>query len=111
MAEAFNRASASLSTASITDVYQAPNSASTNRALVLSCMVTNKKNAAVNITLQITDSSNVGISTWVSALAVPANSSLESVPNKMVLKNGEKIRATAGEANQLDVTVSSLEIT
>ncbi len=111
MAETFNRVGTSLTTTSITDVYQAPNVASTNRAIVLSCMVANKKAAAVNITLQITDSTNVGISTWAYSVPVPSNSSLESVVNKLVLKNGEKIRATAGEANQLDITVSSLEIT
>lgn len=109
--ETFNRVCTALSTASVTDVYQAPNTAATDRAVVLSCMISNKKAGAVSITLQITDSSNVGIGTWASSVSIPANSSLETVVNKLVLKQGEKLRGTAGEAGQLDVTVSALEIT
>lgn len=114
MAETFNRASVALTTTSITDVYQAPDIAAADRAIVLSCMVANKKvgtTGSVTVTLTITDSANAVLSTWASAVSIPGNASVEHIPNKLVLKRGEKLRATAGEANQLEVTVSSLEIT
>lgn len=111
MAEVFNRNSVSLTTTNVTDVYQAPNAANTDRAIVLSCMVANKKTGgAVNVTLNVTDSANTVLSAWCAAVPVPASASLEAVPNKLVLKRGEKLRAIAGEANQLEVTISALEI-
>jgi hypothetical protein len=42
---------------------------------------------------------------------VPADSSIEFVANKLVLKQGEKLRATASAASGVDFTVSALEIT
>lgn len=112
MAEAFNRASVALTTTSITDVYQAPNIADANRAVVLSCLVANVDGAtAADITLTITDSSNTAIAKIANTIQVPADSTLEAIPNKLILKRGEKIRATASAASDLEVTVSVLEIT
>ncbi len=112
MAETFNRASVALSTSSITDIYQAPNIASTDRAIVLSCLVANVNgSAASDVTLTITDSANTVISRIASTITVPADATLEAIPNKLVLKRGEKIRATALNAGYLEITVSALEIT
>ena len=112
MAETFNRASAALSTTSITDVYQAPNVANTDRAVVLSCLVANVDGTnAADITLTITDSANAAIAKIANTIQVPADSTLEAIPNKLILKRGEKIRATASAASDLEVTVSALEIT
>ena len=112
MAETFNRASAALTTTTITDLYQCPTSNAANRTIVLSCLVANvdgSSNAA--ITLSITDSANTLISRLANAIVVPVASSLEVVANKVVLKQGEKLRATASAANRLEVTVSVLEVT
>ena len=112
MAETFNRASAALSTTSITDVYQAPNVANTDRAVVLSCLVANVDGTnAADITLTITDSADAAIAKIANTIQVPADSTLEAIPNKLTLKRGEKIRATASAASDLEVTVSALEIT
>jgi len=112
MAETFNRASAALSTTSITDVYQAPNVANTDRAVVLSCLVANVDGTnAADITLTITDSADAAIAKIANTIQVPADSTLEAIPNKLILKRGEKIRATASAASDLEVTVSALEIT
>jgi len=112
MAETFNRASVALSTTGITDVYQAPNAADANRAVVLSCIVSNVDGTnAADITLTISDSSNSAIARIASTIQVPADSTLEAIANKLILKRGEKIRATASAANDLEVTVSVLEIT
>ena len=112
MAETFNRASVALTTTTITDVYQAPNLASTDRAIVLSCLVANVNGTAgTDVTLTITDSANTVLSRIANTITVPADATLEAIPNKLVLKQGEKIRATALNSSYLDVTVSALEIT
>ena len=112
MPETFNRASVALTTTSITDVYQAPNVANTERAVVLSCLVANVDGTnAADITLTITDSTDAAIAKIANTIQVPADSTLEAIPNKLILKRGEKIRATASAASDLEVTVSALEIT
>lgn len=112
MAETFNRASVALTTTSITDVYQAPNVAATDRAIVLSCLVSNVDGVnAAGISMDITNSSNTKIAAVAFTISVPADASLELIPNKLVLKQGEKLRATASAASDLEVTVSALEIT
>lgn len=112
MAETFNRASAALSTTSITDVYQAPNVANTDRAVILSCLVANVDGTnSADITLTITDSADASIAKIANTIQVPADSTLEAIPNKLILKRGEKIRATASAVDDLHVTVSALEIT
>lgn len=112
MAETFNRASVALSGTSITDVYQAPTGNAADRAVVLSCLVANVNGtSAADITITITDGSNSTIARLASTISVPADSSLEIIPNKLVLKQSEKLRATASAGNYIEVTVSSLEIT
>ncbi len=112
MAESFNRASVALSTNTITDVYQAPNNAAADRAILLSCMVANVDGTnSCNVTIAITDSSDTEIAKLANTIAVPADATLEVIANKVILKQGEKIRATASAADDLHVTVSALEIT
>ena len=112
MAETFNNASVKLTSTSATDIYQAPTSNAGDRAIVLSCLVANvdgTNNADVTIT--VTDGSNAVLSTLASTITVPADASLEVVANKVILKQSQKIRATATVANDLEVTLSALEIT
>lgn len=112
MAETFNSNSVALTTTSITDAYQAPNTAGTNRALVLSCLVSNVDGVSnASITVDITDASNVKVGNIATTIVVPADASLELIANKLVLKAGQKLRATAGSANDLEVTTSVVEIT
>ena len=112
MAESFNRASVALSTTTITDVYQAPNNASGDRAIVLSCMVANVDGSnSCDVTITITDSSDTEIAKLANTITVPADATLEVIANKVILKQGEKLRATAQNASDLHVTVSALEIT
>jgi len=112
MAETFNNASVKLTTTNATDLYQAPTSAATDRAIVLSCLVANvdgTNNAA--ITIALTDNSNNVLSTLASTVTVPNDASLEVVANKVVMKQSQKLRATASAANDIEITVSALEIT
>jgi len=112
MAETFNNASVKLTSTNATDLYQAPTSAATDRAIVLSCLVANVDGSSgAEITIALTDGSNNVLSTLASTIAVPADASIEIIPNKVVMKQSQKLRATASAANDLELTVSALEIT
>jgi hypothetical protein len=112
MAETFNNASVKLTSTNATDLYQAPTSAATDRAIVLSCLVANVDGSSgAEITIALTDGSNTVLSTLASTIAVPADASIEIIPNKVVMKQSQKLRATASAANDLELTVSALEIT
>lgn len=112
MAETFNNASVKLTTTVATDVYQAPTANAADRAIVLSCLVANVDGfSAADITITVTDGSNTVLSTLASTITVPADASLEVIANKLVLKQSQKIRATAATASDLEVTLSALEIT
>ena len=112
MAETFNNASVKLSSTNATDLYQAPTSAAADRAIVLSCLVANVDGTASSqITIALTDGSNTVLSTLASTIAVPPDASIEIIANKVVMKQSQKLRATASSANDLELTVSALEIT
>jgi len=111
MATTFNSAQVQLSTTSETDVYQAPNT-SGNTAVVMSILVANVNGtASADVTISKTNSSNTLQSYLAYTIPVPNDTSLEVVATRIVLKQGEKIRATASSANYLHVTVSALENT
>lgn len=112
MAETFNNASVKLTTTSATDIYQAPTGNAADRAIVLSCLVANVDGTnSAGVTVTVTDSSNNVLSTLASTITVPADASLEVIANKLILKQSQKVRATASAANDLEVTLSALEIT
>lgn len=112
MAETFNNASVKLTTTSATDIYQAPTGNAADRAIVLSCLVANVDGVSnAGITITVTDGSNNVLSTLASTITVPADASLEVIANKLILKQSQKVRATATAANDLEVTLSALEIT
>jgi hypothetical protein len=111
MAESFNNASVKLATSGATDVYQAPTGDAADRAIVLSCLVANVDGTdSADITITVTDGSDAVLSTLASTITVPADASLEVIANKLILKQSQKIRATASAADDLEVTVSALEI-
>jgi hypothetical protein len=112
MAEAFNRASTALTTTGITDVYTAPSGDAADRAVVLGCVAANIDGTdAVDVSIDITTSGDTKLSSFARTITVPADSSIEFVANKLILKQGEKLRATASVASGIDFTVSALEIT
>lgn len=112
MAETFNNASVKLTSTSATTIYQAPTGNAADRAIVLSCLVANVDGAAAaDITVTLTDGSDAVLSTLASTIAVPADASLEVIANKVIMKQSQKIRATASVASDLEVTFSALEIT
>ena len=111
MPNTFNNAQAQLSSTSVTDVYQAPTTTG-NTAIVLSVMCANVNGtASADISIIKTNSSNTIQSYICFTTPVPADTTLEVVANKIVLKAGEKLRAQASASNYIHVTISSLEIT
>jgi hypothetical protein len=111
MAEAFTNSGVQLTTTSITTVYQAP-STSGARAVVLSSLAANATGTvSVNYSLDLTDSANTLVATVAKLIAIPANATLELIPNKIVLASGQKLRATSSLASGVHVVTSVLEIT
>lgn len=113
MAETFARNSAALGTSDVL-VYGAPNNAATDTAIVLSVMIANVDGAAsADVNVRIQDSAGVDIAgaKLAHAMTVPAGTSLELIANKLVLNNGERLVASASAAGDLQMTVSSLEMT
>lgn len=106
----FNNAKVKLSGTSITDVYQCSTSTGAT-AVVLSILVANVDGSSSgDITLTLANSGDTELSQIAHTIPVPADSTLEAIPNKLVLKSGEKIRATASAGNVLDVTLSVMEV-
>jgi 3D (Asp-Asp-Asp) domain-containing protein len=111
MPNTFNNAQAQLSSTSVTDVYQAP-ATTGNTAVVLSVLCANVNGtASADISIIKTNSSNTIQSYLAFTIPVPADTSLEVVANKIILKAGEKLRAQASASNFINVTISALEIT
>jgi hypothetical protein len=111
MPETFSNSGVQLTTTGITDVYQAPTSSGA-RAVVLSSLAANATGTvAVNYSLNLTDSGNTLIAVIAKDIAVPANATLEVIPNKVVLTSGQKLRATSSAASGIHVVTSVLEVT
>ena len=112
MAETFNNAKAALTT-SAASVYQAPNNASTDRAVVISlrCVNVDGTNAA-NVFAYVANSSDVEQIKLAHELSLPADSVLELAgTSNIILLQGEKIFMSASANSVIEVFVSSLEIT
>ena len=111
MAETFSNSGVQLTSTGVTTIYQAPATAGA-KAVVLSSLAANATGTvSVNYSLDLTDSANTLIATIAKTIAVPANATLELIPNKVVLNSGQKLRATAAAASGIHVVTSVLEIT
>jgi len=110
MANTFKDAQVQLANTSITDLYQVSSTAGTV-AIVVSILVANVNGtASADITVLKTDSANTLLSYLAFTIPVPADTSLEVVPNKIFLSAGEKIRVQASAGNYLHATISAVEI-
>lgn len=110
MANSFKDAQVQLASTAVTDLYQVSATAGT-AAIVVSILVANVNGTtSADITVLKTDSANTLLSYLAFTIPVPADTSLEVVPNKIFLSAGEKIRVQASAANYLHVTLSAVEI-
>lgn len=100
-------------TVSLTDVYTCPvtNAAgNVDSSVVLLLQATNVTNRADNLTVVWTDASNGNaVTRLVYQVPVPAQQSIGCITGKLVLKQGDKIRAQCGTHQAIELSFSALE--
>lgn len=107
MAETFQAVNVALGNSADAVVYTCP--ASTT-AIVIHCQVANVDGTnAADLNIDHNDGSVVAA--LVSTLSVPADSAVNPIGGKLVLEAADELRAWAGAASDLEMTLSILEIT
>lgn len=108
MAQTFKNVRAVLGSTA-TDVYAVPAGTS---AIVIGCQVANVGAAANALDFWWTDASAADAVTYLGdGVSVPAAAAYEPVGGKLVLEAGDKLRGLSGVADELEVSVSVLELT
>jgi len=91
-----------------TDVYTVPTSTT---AIVIGCQVTNVGSTTNELDFWWTDDSNADAVTYLGdGIVVPAAAAYEPIGGKLVLEAGDKLRGVSEEDDELEVTVSVLEL-
>jgi hypothetical protein len=91
-----------------TDVYTVP---SATTAIVIGCQVTNVGSEDNELDFWWTDDSNADAVTYLGdGIVVPAAAAYEPIGGKLVLEAGDKLRGVSEEDDELEVTVSVLEL-
>jgi hypothetical protein len=108
MADTLDCASLVLTNTNATDVLVVPNVSGNERVLVVGLNVCNVGANSANITLSRVTAAGATLSRYAHQEVVDANSRKELLNGngKLVLKAGERLRATASLANALEVTAS-----
>ena len=86
-----------LSTTDTTTVLTSPSSA---RCLVKQIQIDNASGSAVNLSVQVTDSS-ASLTFRIRNKQIPANDVVDIINQTLVLEEGDSIKMTAGTANEL----------
>tara|TARA_B100000427_G_scaffold255882_1_gene219556 strand:- start:1033 stop:1377 length:345 start_codon:yes stop_codon:yes gene_type:complete len=112
MAEVFKNKVAALGTTSddgvSNGIYTTPGS---KVAVVIQCQVANIDGTnAADLSMDLHDTSASSAKAIVSTLSVPADSAVNPIGGKLVLETGDTLRAWAGAASDLEMTLSVLEI-
>ena len=111
MANTFKNAfAASVSHSSYVDLYTAPSSTTT---IILGLALCNKTANAVDVTVQIQDTSDSNNDFQVlDTVSIPARSTLEVLSGqKYVLETTDVLRVKSGTASALDATLGIMEMT
>lgn len=110
MAEVFKNASVvSVSNSSDSTIYTAP--ASTT-SIILGVAIANKTTSAVTTKIKFTDTSASTTAELLSDVSIPGNTTLEVLAGqKYILEAGDVLKARAGAATAIDVTLGILELT
>ena len=107
MAETFQTVNVALAASADAVVYTCPGSTT---AIVIHCQVANVDGTnAADLNIDMNDGSVVAA--LVSTLSVPADTAVNPIGGKLVLEDGDELRAWAGAASDLEMTLSILEIT
>ena len=111
MANTFKNAfAANVSNSSYVDLYTVPSSTTT---IILGLALCNKTASAVNITVQMQESSNSNNDFQVlDTVSIPARTTLEVLAGqKYVLETTDVLRVKAGTGSAIDATLGFMEIT
>lgn len=107
MAETFQTVNVALGNTADAVVYTCP---AATTAIVIHCQVANVDGTnAADLNIDMNDGSVVAA--LVSTLSVPADSAVNPIGGKLVLEAADELRAWAGAASDLEMTLSILEIT
>lgn len=107
MAETFKAINVALGNSADAVVYTCPGSTT---AIVIHCQVANVDGTnAADLNIDHNDGSTTAA--LVSTLSVPADSAVNPIGGKLVLEAADTLRAWAGAASDLELTLSVLEIT
>ena len=107
MAETFQTVNVALGNSADAVVYTCP---AATTAIVIHCQVANVDGTnAADLNIDMNDGSVVAA--LVSTLSVPADSAVNPIGGKLVLEAADELRAWAGAASDLEMTLSLLEIT
>jgi len=107
MAEAFQTVNTALADSADAVVYTCPGATT---AIVIHCQVANVDGTnAADLNIDMNDGSVVAA--LVSTLSVPADTAVNPIGGKLVLEAADELRAWAGAASDLEMTLSILEIT
>ena len=107
MAETFKAVNVALGNSADAVVYTCPGSTT---AIVIHCQVANVDGTnAADLNIVHNDGSTTAA--LVSTLSVPADSAVNPIGGKLVLEAADTLRAWAGAASDLELTLSVLEIT
>ena len=106
MAETFKAINVALGNSADAVVYTCPGSTT---AIVIHCQVANVDGTnAADLNIDHNDGSTTAA--LVSTLSVPADSAVNPIGGKLVLEAGDTLRAWAGAASDLEITLGILEI-
>tara|TARA_B100000287_G_scaffold63831_1_gene55393 strand:- start:1409 stop:1741 length:333 start_codon:yes stop_codon:yes gene_type:complete len=110
MAETFKNASlVSVSNSSDATLYTAPASATT---IILGVAIANKTTTDSTCKILFTDTSASTTTELIPTVTIPANTTLEVLAGqKYILETGDILKARAGAATTIDVTIGVLELT
>lgn len=107
MAQAYKNAKKILTTSS-QDIYICPSSTT---AVVIGCQITNRSSSNVAADFWWVDSSDSNAATYLAdGTEIFGESAYEPIGGRLVLESGDKLSASAGSDNDLEVTVSILEL-
>lgn len=106
MAEAFKAVNVALGNSADAVVYTCPGSTT---AIVIHCQVANIDGTnAADLYIDHNDGSTVAA--LAHEISVPADSAINPIGGKLVLEAADQLRAWAGAASDLEMTLSVLEI-
>lgn len=107
MAETFQTVNVALGNTADAVAYTCP---AATTAIVIHCQVANVDGTnAADLNIDMNDGSVVAA--LVSTLSVPADTAVNPIGGKLVLEAADELRAWAGAASDLEMTLSILEIT